>query len=106
IGGVSLFGGFEAVGIALLTVSVVMVVALRYGRIVSAIVSSPDKETFLLKMLGAALLVAGLAQALQVSAAVGAFLLGIAVSGVTAQSAAKLLEPLRDLFAAIFFVVF
>lgn len=106
IGGVSLFGGLEAVGIALLTVSVVMVVALRYGRFVSTLVSSPDKETFLLKMLGAALLVAGLAQALQVSAAVGAFLLGIAVSGVTAQNAARLLEPLRDLFAAIFFVVF
>ncbi|QDQ97605.1 cation:proton antiporter [Tomitella fengzijianii] len=106
IGGVSVLGGFEAVGIALLAVSVVLVIALRYGRFVSALVSSPDKETFLLKMLGAALLVAGLAQALQVSAAVGAFLLGIAVSGATARSAAKLLEPLRDLFAAIFFVVF
>ncbi|WP_182347630.1 cation:proton antiporter [Tomitella gaofuii] len=106
IGGVSVLGGFEAVGIALLAVSVVMVIALRYGRFVSALVASPDKETFLLKMLGAALLVAGLAQALQVSAAVGAFLLGIAVSGVTARNAAKLLEPLRDLFAAIFFVVF
>lgn len=106
IGGVSLLGGLEAVGIALLAVSIVMVVALRYGRFVSALVTSPDKETFLLKILGAALLVAGLAQALQVSAAVGAFLLGIAVSGVTAQNAAKLLEPLRDLFAALFFVVF
>src|SRR5699024_11922348 len=57
-------------------------------------------------ILAATLLVAGLGQALQVSAAVGAFLLGIAVSGVTAQNAAKLLEPLRDLFAALFFVVF
>ena len=49
---------------------------------------------------------AGFAAALQVSAAVGAFLLGIAVSGSTAQNAARLLEPLRDLFAAVFFVVF
>ena len=40
------------------------------------------------------------------SAAVGAFLLGIAISGSTAHNAAKLLEPLRDLFAAMFFVVF
>jgi len=55
---------------------------------------------------GAALLVAGLASAMQISAAVGAFLLGIAISGSTAENATKLLEPLRDLFAAVFFVVF
>ena len=55
---------------------------------------------------GAALLVAGFASAMQVSAAVGAFLLGIAISGSTAENATKLLEPLRDLFAAVFFVVF
>lgn len=106
LGGVSLIGGLEAVGIALLAVSAVMVVALRYGRWVSALVDSPDKETFLLKVLGAALLVAGAAQAMQVSAAVGAFLLGIAISGSTARDAVKVLEPLRDLFAALFFVVF
>ena len=81
-------------------------VALRYGRYVSAVVDSPDREVFLLKVLGAALLVAGFASALQVSAAVGAFLLGIAISGSTAENATKLLEPLRDLFAAVFFVVF
>ena len=57
-------------------------------------------------MLGTALLVAGIASALQVSAAVGAFLLGIAISGSTAENATRLLEPLRDLFAAVFFVVF
>jgi CPA2 family monovalent cation:H+ antiporter-2 len=37
---------------------------------------------------------------------VGAFLLGIAISGSTAENAARVIEPLRDLFAAIFFVVF
>jgi CPA2 family monovalent cation:H+ antiporter-2 len=41
-----------------------------------------------------------------VSAAVGAFLLGIAISGSTAENATRMLEPLRDLFAAMFFVVF
>ena len=86
--------------------AVVLVVALRYGRFVSTIVDSPDREVFLLKVLGAALLVAGFASAMQVSAAVGAFLLGIAISGSTAENATKLLEPLRDLFAAVFFVVF
>src|SRR6266511_233491 len=51
-------------------------------------------------------LVTGLAQRLQVSAAVGAFLVGIAVSGPAAASAGPLLAPLRDLFAAVFFVFF
>lgn len=106
LGGVSLLGGLKAVGISLLVITVVLVIALRYGRYVSAIVDSPDREVFLLKLLGAALLVAGMASAMQVSAAVGAFLLGIAISGSTAENAAKVLEPLRDLFAAMFFVVF
>jgi CPA2 family monovalent cation:H+ antiporter-2 len=104
--GVSLLGGLSAVGVSVAVLAVVLVVALRYGRYVSMIVDSPDREVFLLKVLGLALLVAGFAQAMQVSAAVGAFLLGIAISGSTAENATKLLEPLRDLFAAVFFVVF
>ncbi|HVL84146.1 MAG TPA: cation:proton antiporter [Pseudonocardia sp.] len=104
--GVSFLGGLSAVAISVAVLAVVLVVALRYGRYVSALVDSPDREVFLLKVLGLALLVAGFAAALQVSAAVGAFLLGIAISGSTARNAAKLLEPLRDLFAAVFFVVF
>lgn len=106
LGGVSFFGGMQAVGISLAVITVVLLIALRYGRYVSAVVDSPDREVFLLKILGSALLVAGFAAALQVSAAVGAFLLGIAVSGSTATNATRMLEPLRDLFAAIFFVVF
>ncbi|SNY74547.1 monovalent cation:H+ antiporter-2, CPA2 family [Nocardia amikacinitolerans] len=98
--------GLTTVGIALLAVTVVLVVALRFGRYVSMIVDSEDREIFLLKLLGSALLVAGLASALQVSAAVGAFLLGIAISDSTAHNATKILEPLRDLFAALFFVLF
>ncbi|MEU6698181.1 cation:proton antiporter [Pseudonocardia sp. NPDC046786] len=104
--GVTLWGGIGAVGISVAVISVVLLVALRYGRWVSAVVDSDDQEVFLLKVLGAALLLAGFAQAMQVSAAVGAFLLGIAISGSTAENAARLLEPLRDLFAAVFFVVF
>lgn len=60
----------------------------------------------LLVVLGLTVLVAGLAQQLQVSAAVGAFLVGIALSGEVAEGARKLLTPLRDLFAAVFFVFF
>ncbi|MPY99487.1 MAG: cation:proton antiporter [Actinophytocola sp.] len=106
LGGISLLAGLRAVGISLLVVTVVLVIALRFGRYVSAVLFSEDREIFLLKLLGSALLVAGVAAAMQVSAAVGAFLLGIAIAGPAARSATRVLEPLRDLFAAIFFVVF
>ncbi|AHH19704.1 sodium/hydrogen exchanger family protein [Nocardia nova SH22a] len=106
LAGVGFAAGLKTLGIALAAVTVVLVIALRFGKYVSMIVDSSDREIFLLKLLGAALLVAGLASALQVSAAVGAFLLGIAISDSTAHNATKLLEPLRDLFAALFFVLF
>jgi len=57
-------------------------------------------------VLGLTLLVAGAAQRLQVSSAVGAFLVGIALSGAVAHQARELLGPIRDLFAAIFFLFF
>jgi CPA2 family monovalent cation:H+ antiporter-2 len=92
--------------VALGTVTVVLMVTLRWGRTISRLVFTPNDEVLLLVILGLALLVAGLAQQLQVSAAVGAFLVGIAISGPAAASAGPLLAPLRDLFAAVFFVFF
>ncbi|WP_433223515.1 cation:proton antiporter [Microtetraspora malaysiensis] len=106
LAGVGFIGGAVTVAIALATVSVVLLVALKYGRLIEAFVRSPNSEVLLLKVVGLALLVAGLAQKLQVSAAVGAFLVGIALSGELAEDARALLSPLRDLFAAVFFVFF
>jgi monovalent cation:H+ antiporter-2, CPA2 family len=106
LAGVSFLGGLQTVGVSLAVVTVVLLVALRHGHHVSKAVHSENSEVFLLNLLGAALLVSGVAAALQVSAAVGAFMLGIAISGATAHSATRILEPLRDLFAAIFFVAF
>ncbi len=94
------------VAIAIATVTVVIVVATRYGRHVTALVSTNDSESLILGVLGLTLLVAGLAEELKVSAAVGAFLVGIAVSGTVAQAAVEVLSPLRDVFAAVFFVFF
>ncbi|MGP3913004.1 cation:proton antiporter [Nonomuraea sp. 10N515B] len=106
LAGLSFVGGAITVGIALATVSVVLLVALRFGRFIEAFVRSPNNEVLLLKVVGLALVVAGVAQQLQVSAAVGAFLVGIALSGELAHEAQALLAPLRDLFAAVFFVFF
>jgi CPA2 family monovalent cation:H+ antiporter-2 len=96
----------EAVAIALVVLAVVLLVALRYGHLVTALVSSRSNEVLLLRLVGLALLVAGLAEAAHVSAAVGAFLLGIALSSELAERIHAILEPLRDIFAAVFFVFF
>ncbi|MEV6410085.1 cation:proton antiporter [Kribbella sp. NPDC051718] len=106
LAGAGLAGGSVTLLISLGTVSVVLFVALRYGRVISRAVSSDNPEMLLLVVLGLTLLVAGVAQKLQVSAAVGAFLVGIALSGEVAKGARNLLSPLRDLFAAVFFVFF
>lgn len=98
--------GALSLGIAVAAVAVVLVLALRFGRQIERFVASPNDEVLLLKVLGLAILVAGAAQELKVSAAVGAFLVGIALSGPIAHTARQLLSPLRDLFAAVFFVFF
>ncbi|WP_027342343.1 cation:proton antiporter [Hamadaea tsunoensis] len=106
LAGVSLLAGALTLAVAAGTITVILVIALRFGRLVERLVASPSEEVLLLKVLGLTVLVAGLAQALQVSAAVGAFLVGIALSGPLAHTARQLISPLRDLFAAVFFVFF
>ncbi|MFD5337979.1 cation:proton antiporter [Streptomyces hawaiiensis] len=106
LAGVSLAAGGVTLAIAVGVLALVLLLAVRFGRHVSRFVSSDDPEKLLLVVLGVTLVVAGLAQQLQVSAAVGAFLVGIALSGEVAEGATSLLAPLRDLFAAVFFVFF
>jgi len=106
LAGVGLVGGLKALSVAVLTVVAVLVVAIRYGHAISSFISVKDPEALLLSVLGLTLFVAGVAAELKVSAAVGAFLVGIALSGPVAHNATQILTPLRDLFAAVFFVFF
>jgi CPA2 family monovalent cation:H+ antiporter-2 len=106
LAGVGLAGGTLALALATVCVALILFVALRFGNAVERFVTSPSDEVLVLKILGLTLLVAGIAQRLQVSAAVGAFLVGIALSGPVVHQARQLLTPLRDLFAAVFFVFF
>lgn len=80
-------GGLLSVVIALATVVVVLLAALRFGEAISTVVASRSGEVLLLTVFGLVLLVAGIAQRLQVSSAVGAFLVGIALSGEVAEQA-------------------
>ncbi len=93
LAGVGLVGGSITLLIALGTVSVVLFVALRYGRVISR----PSRRTrpggAAARVLGLTLLVAGIAQQLQVSAAVGAFLVGIALSGPVAHARTAAAHP-------------
>ncbi len=95
-----------SIAIALAVVAVVLVVAIRCGPALSRYVAHQSDEVVLLSIFGTVLLVAGLAQKFQVSAAIGAFLVGVAVSGPMAERSHHLLAPLRDLFAATFFFFF
>jgi CPA2 family monovalent cation:H+ antiporter-2 len=109
--GVLLLGGGPAkiatsVSIAVIVVLIVLFIALRYGRQLSGFLAHESDEIILLTTFGTVLLVAGLAERFQVSAAIGAFLVGIALSGPIAEQSHRLLAPLRDLFAATFFFFF
>ncbi len=94
------------VGVALAVVAVILLVALRYGARISAALAGGSDESLLLAVFGVTLLVAGLAQQLRVSGAIGAFLIGLALSGEAEHRATRLMLPLRDLFAAVFFLSF
>ncbi len=95
-----------SVGVALVALAVVMVLSLRFGSVLSRAIFSPNNEVLLLQVLGLTLLVAGGAEHLEISAGVGAFLVGIALSGRVAERTRPILTPLRDIFAAVFFVFF
>ena len=109
--GVLLLGGGPAkiatsVSIAVSVVLIVLFVALKYGLQLSRFLGHESDEIILLTTFGSVLLVAGVAERFQVSAAIGAFLVGIALSGPIAEQSHRLLAPLRDLFAATFFFFF
>lgn len=95
-----------SVCVAIAVVSLALLAALRWGSRISQLVAHQSDEIILLSTVGAVLLVAGIAQRFQVSAAVGAFLVGIALSGSIAEQSHRLVSPLRDLFAALFFFFF
>jgi CPA2 family monovalent cation:H+ antiporter-2 len=97
-----------AVSVVLAVVAVGGALALgeRHGLAIGRIVFSRSDEALLLTVLAVGVLVAGVAQRVGISAAVGGFLAGIVLSGPAAERAQELLRPLRDAFAAVFFVFF
>jgi CPA2 family monovalent cation:H+ antiporter-2 len=102
-GPVSALGG---IALAVGAVALVLLAAQRHGPRLGRLLSHDDDEQVLLRLVGVTLVVAGLAQSMGASAAVGAFLVGLALPASFADRARAILSPLRDLFAATFFVAF
>lgn len=94
-----------SVGAALLTF-VALSLARRHGPALSRHLAHPKSEVVLLSVMGLLLMAGGVAELGHVSGGVVAFLVGLSVSGSIAERARELLAPLRDLFAALFFMSF
>lgn len=90
--------------VALGALGLAFLVSLRWGHHVGRALGHREDEQLLLRILGLTLIVAAIAEHLHASAAVGAFLVGLTLTGPTAERARTVLTPLRDLFAAVFFV--
>jgi CPA2 family monovalent cation:H+ antiporter-2 len=77
------------------------------AALVVRLVSTHDEEIVVVVFVGMAIITAGMAEALGVSDAIGAFMVGL-ILGATAKAARlrALTHPLRDAFGAIFFFHF
>lgn len=109
--GVSLAGGSpaEAVSGVLLASGVVLGVLYLSRRLsarLNVFLTHTKDEQVLLRILGLTLVVAGVSELVGASAAVGAFLVGLAAPQEAADRARPILRPLRHLFGALFFLSF
>jgi CPA2 family monovalent cation:H+ antiporter-2 len=104
-GGSVVVGVGWALGATALTF-IALSLARRHGPTLSRRLAHPKSEVVLLSVMGLLLMAGGVAELGHVSGGVVAFLVGLSVSGSIAERARELLGPLRDLFAALFFMSF
>lgn len=90
--------------VALAAVAAAFVASHRWGHHINRWLAHPDDEQLMLRVLGTTLVVAALAEFVDASAAVGAFLVGLTLTGPAADRTRVVLAPLRDLFGAVFFL--
>lgn len=98
--------GVVSISIALTITGVVLLIATRGQNALARVMKVNSQGGLLLTVFGSALLAAGIAESVGFSSAVAAFLVGLLLTGEVASAARIRLSPLRDLFAAIFFVFF
>lgn len=96
----ALLGVLVAVG----ALCMALLASRRWGNRIGGALSHPEPELLLLRVVGVTLLVAALAETINISAGVGAFLVGLSLTGEITDRAREVLAPVRDLFAAAFFL--
>ena len=106
LAGGSAVTGIVSGAVALAVIAVVLVFSPYAETHLNRLIGGRSDEVLLLTLLGLVTLVSGLAELIHISYAIGAFFLGIVLSGQVAERARELLQPLRDSFAALFFVYF
>ena len=104
--GASAWTGVISVAVALAITGLVILISFRGTARWSKILDPNEPGGLLLTVFGAALLAAGLADMIGFSGVVAAFLLGLLLTGEVAETARAKLSPIRDIFAAIFFLFF
>ncbi len=106
ISSIGVITGLVTISGALIVTGVVLLFSARGNRIPHTPLMLGDSAALLLTVFGSTLLAAGLASYIGFSGAVAAFLVGLLLTGDIAVVARVRLAPLRDLFAAIFFLFF
>ncbi|GAB3690142.1 cation:proton antiporter [Salinarchaeum chitinilyticum] len=104
-GGGGAAGLAQSVGLALGFIVLLLAVVQFGGPAFERLLAGSSNEYLVLRVVGVTVLVAGIALAIGVSEAVAAFFVGMAFASTThVERLERLLEPVRDVFAAIFFV--
>lgn len=104
--GVGLLSGIISVSIALLVTGFVLLIGVKRENWFSRIFRKFSASSLLLTVFGLALVAAGAAGLAGFSGAIAAFLVGLLLTGEVASAIRTRLAPLRDFFAAIFFIFF
>ncbi|WP_251331394.1 cation:proton antiporter [Haloplanus pelagicus] len=105
LGGGDIGAAVQSIGLALGVILLLLIVVWFGTPFFERVLDADSHEFIVLRAVGITVLTAGAALALGVSEAVAAFFIGMAFSSTEhVEQLERLLEPIRDLFAAIFFV--
>ena len=105
LGGGDIGAAVRSIGVALGVILVLLAVVWFGTPLFQRVLDVDSHEFLVLRAVGITVLTAGAALALGVSEAVAAFFIGMAFSSTEhVEQLERLLEPIRDIFAAVFFV--
>ena len=106
VAGAAFIAGAISVSAAFVITALALFLSFKGENAFGKILNTQAQGGLLLTVFGMALLAAGSAEMIGFSSAVAAFLVGLLLTGEVAQAVRLRLSPLRDLFAAIFFLFF